>query len=116
MLFDALDPDMRQQWLLYATTHEPKIHPPSPPETRHSTVPPTRIPQIDIVKPPTLEEIAKSMAVKAAKYAVRAQLRHWKEDEACHTRRLAHSQHIHSVPVNQIDFAFTHPDGFHELI
>ncbi|KAK0478030.1 hypothetical protein EDD18DRAFT_1114440 [Armillaria luteobubalina] len=71
-LFDALDPDVRQQWLLYAMTHEPKIHPPSPPETQHSTVPPTRIPRIDVVEPPTPEEIAKSMTVKAAKYTVRA--------------------------------------------
>ncbi|KAK0492986.1 hypothetical protein EDD18DRAFT_1108586 [Armillaria luteobubalina] len=87
-------PDVRQQRLLYATTHKPKIHPPGPPETRHSTVPPTRIPRIDVVEPPTPEEIAKSMAVKAAKYAVRARLRRWKEDEACCTRRLARSQHI----------------------
>ncbi|KAK0493688.1 hypothetical protein EDD18DRAFT_1356142 [Armillaria luteobubalina] len=88
-LFDALDPDTRQQQLLYATTHELKIRPPGPPETRHLT-----IPRIDVVEPPTPQEIAKSMAIKAAKYAVRAQLCRWKEDEACRVRWLACSQHI----------------------
>ncbi|KAK0500750.1 hypothetical protein EDD18DRAFT_1348151 [Armillaria luteobubalina] len=93
-LFDALDPDVRQQ--RFALCYDPRAQDSSPrsPETRHSTVPPTHIPRIDVVEPPTPEEIAKSMAVKAAKYAIRARLRCWKEDEACCTRWLARSQHI----------------------
>ncbi|KAK0501074.1 hypothetical protein EDD18DRAFT_1102026 [Armillaria luteobubalina] len=31
-LFDALDPDACKQQLVHATTHEPKIYPPGPPE------------------------------------------------------------------------------------
>ncbi|KAK0481031.1 hypothetical protein EDD18DRAFT_1113233 [Armillaria luteobubalina] len=70
-LFNALDPDARKRQLEYATTHEPKVHPPGPHEIRHSTVQPSRIRRIDIFDPPTPEQIAKSRAVEAAKYAVR---------------------------------------------
>ncbi|KAK0486703.1 hypothetical protein EDD18DRAFT_1360514 [Armillaria luteobubalina] len=68
-LFDALDPDTHKQAL---ATVEPKLHPPGPPQlwplTFQRTM--THMPQIDLFKPPTAEEIVKSKAVKAAKYAV----------------------------------------------
>ncbi|KAK0221289.1 hypothetical protein IW262DRAFT_1296020 [Armillaria fumosa] len=93
-LFNALDPDTCKQQLAYATTYELKVHPPGLLEIQHSMVQPLPVPPIDIFKPPTPEQIAKSKAVHAAKYAVRVRLCHWKEDEACRARWLARSQHI----------------------
>ncbi|KAK0466523.1 hypothetical protein IW261DRAFT_1426866 [Armillaria novae-zelandiae] len=92
-LFDTLDPDARNQAIAAV---EPKVHPPGPPDFRRSTCQPTKthLPQIDLFKRPTAEEIAKSKAVEACKCAVRAHLCRWKDSEECRTRRLARSTHI----------------------
>ncbi|KAK0472662.1 hypothetical protein IW261DRAFT_1570776 [Armillaria novae-zelandiae] len=99
-LFNTMDPDTRQQELAYAVSHEPKVHPPRKSVHQHPTVQPTISqvpPRIDIIKPPTPKEIAKSKAVHAAKYAVRICLRRWKDAEEGHARCLACSEHIQTL-------------------
>ncbi|KAK0493407.1 hypothetical protein EDD18DRAFT_1108187 [Armillaria luteobubalina] len=67
-LFDTLDPITHEQELVHTATHKPIVHPPGP----------TKIWQLT---PPTTQEIAKSKAVHAAKYAVRVHLHWWRDYE-----------------------------------
>ncbi|KAK0505314.1 hypothetical protein EDD18DRAFT_1344118 [Armillaria luteobubalina] len=87
-LYDALDPDACEEQLTYAAAHEAKVYPPvQAPITRH-------VRRINVIEPPTPREIAKSLAIKAAKFTVTVCLRRWKELEECRTRCLARGQYI----------------------